>query len=81
MLKFTIAAAVAGMFFVVPAFADEMMPCDAASMTKVNQMIDAGKDKAKSDAAREEMKMASKAPNATECAMHLNKAAAAVMAK
>jgi hypothetical protein len=81
MLKFAIAATVIGMFAVSPAFADDMMPCDEASMTKVNKMIDADKDKAKADAAKAEMKLASKAPNASECATHLNKAAAAVMAK
>jgi hypothetical protein len=81
MLKFAIAATFVAMFVVAPAFADEMMPCDEASMTKVNKMIDADKDKAKADAAKAEMKMASKAPNATECATHLNKAAAAIMAK
>jgi hypothetical protein len=84
MLKFMIAAVVVGTASLAPAFADEMMPCDEASMTKVNQMIDAGTDpamKPKVDAAKAEMQMAAKAANATECATHLNKAAAAITAK
>jgi hypothetical protein len=81
MLKFTLAAAIAGVFMAAPAFAEEMMPCDETSMTKVNQMIDAGKDKPKVDAAKAEMKMASAAPNAKECSVHLNKAAEAMSAK
>ena len=84
MLKFVIAAIVVGTASMPTAFADEMMPCDEVSMTKVKQMIAAATDPAmqpKVDAANAEMQMAAKASNATECATHLNKAAAAITAK
>ena len=35
MLKYAIAAAVAGLFTITPAFADEMMKCDDANMMKM----------------------------------------------
>ena len=80
MLKFAIAAAVAGLFTMTPAFADEMMKCDDANMMKMQKEIDADKNpkmKKQVDMANEEMKMASDAMHANkmdECAMHLNKA-------
>lgn len=81
MLKFAIAAVVAGMFSIAPAFADEMMKCDEADMMKMQKMIDADVDpgmKKQVEMANGEMKMAMDAMHASktdECAMHLNKAA------
>jgi hypothetical protein len=80
MLKFAIAAAVAGLFTVSPAYADEMMKCDDANMMKMQKEIDADtnpKMKKQVDMANDEMKMAADAMHASkmdECAMHLNKA-------
>jgi hypothetical protein len=80
MLKYAIAAAVAGLFTITPAFADEMMKCDDANMTKMQKMIDEDKDpgmKKQVDMANEEMKMAMDAMHSNktdDCAMHLNKA-------
>ena len=37
MLKFVIAATVAGMFSIAPAFADDMMKCDDANMMKMQK--------------------------------------------
>ncbi|MGB8313277.1 MAG: hypothetical protein WCE69_02210 [Aestuariivirga sp.] len=80
MLKFAIAAAVAGLFTISPAFADEMMKCDDANMMKMQKEIDADVDpgmKKQVDMANAEMKMAGDAMHANktdECAMHLNKA-------
>ena len=80
MLKFAIAATVAGLFTVTPAFADEMMKCDDANMMKMQKMIDEDTDpamKKQVDMANEEMKMAMDAMHANktdDCAMHLNKA-------
>ena len=39
MLKYAIAAAVAGLFTITPAFADEMMKCDDANMMKMDKMV------------------------------------------
>jgi hypothetical protein len=81
MLKFAIAATVAGLFSIAPAFAAEMMKCDEADMMKMQKMIDADVDpgmKKQVEMANGEMKMAMdamKASKADECAMHLNKAA------
>ena len=81
MLKFAIAAAVAGLFTIAPAFADEMMKCDDANMMKMQKMIDDDKDpamKKQVDMANDEMKMAGDAMHAKkmdDCEMHLNKAA------
>ena len=87
MLKFAIAAAVAGLFTITPAFADEMMKCDDASMMKMQKEIDADtnpKMKKQVDMANAEMKMAADAMHANktdECAMHLNQAAKEFMAQ
>ena len=87
MLKFAIAAAVAGLFTMTPAFADEMMKCDDANMMKMQKEIDADTNpgmKKQVDMANKEMKMAGDAMHAKkidECAMHLNKAAKEFMAK
>ena len=81
MLKYAIAATIAGLFTVTPAFADEMMKCDDANMMKMQKMIDEDTDpamKKQVDMANEEMKMAMDAMKASkmdECEMHLNKAA------
>ena len=80
MLKYLIAATVAGLFTITPAFADEMMKCDEANMMKMQKEIDADVDpgmKKQVDMANDEMKMAMEAMHANktdECAMHLNKA-------
>ena len=87
MLKFAIAAAVAGLFTMTPAFADEMMKCDDANMMKMQKEIDADtnpKMKKQVDMANAEMKMAAEAMHANktdECAMHLNQAAKEFMAE
>ena len=87
MLKFAIAAAVAGLFTITPAFADEMMKCDDANMMKMQKEIDADtnpKMKKQVDMANAEMKMAADAMHANktdECAMHLNQAAKEFMAQ
>ena len=87
MLKFAIAAAVAGLFTMTPAFADEMMKCDDANMMKMQKEIDADtnpKMKKQVDMANAEMKMAAEAMHAKktdECAMHLNQAAKEFMAE
>ena len=80
MLKFAIAATVAGLFTITPVFADEMMKCDDANMMKMQKEIDADtnpKMKKQVDMANAEMKMATEAMHANktdDCAMHLNKA-------
>jgi hypothetical protein len=80
MLKYAMAATVAGLFTITPAFADEMMKCDDANMMKMQKEIDADVDtgmKKQVDMANDEMKMAMDAMHANktdECAMHLNKA-------
>ena len=87
MLKFAIAAAVASLFAITPAFADEMMKCDDANMMKMQKEIDADtnpKMKKQVDMANAEMKMAADAMHANkadECAMHLNQAAKEFMAQ
>ena len=81
MLKFAIAATVAGLFSITPAFADEMMECNKESMMKVQEMIDADTDpamKKQMEMASGEMTMAMDAKKGSkmdECEMHLNKAA------
>jgi predicted alpha/beta hydrolase family esterase len=86
MMKFAIAAAVAGMFSIAPAFADEMMKCDDANMMKMDKMV-----KETDPAMKKQMEMASgemtmamdamKANKMDECEMHLNKAAMELKAK
>ena len=44
MLKYAIAAAVAGLFTITPAFADEMMKCDDANMMKMDMMVKEAND-------------------------------------
>ncbi len=81
MLKFAVAAAVAGLFSITPALADEMMKCDDASMMKMDMMVKETTDpmmKKQMEMAMSEMTMAMeamKANNMDECEMHLNKAA------
>ena len=80
MLKFAIAAAVAGFFTITPAFAAEMVECSKEGMMKVQEMIDADTDpgmkKQVEMASAEVMKAdeAKKANDMKECATHLNKA-------
>ena len=81
MLKFAITAAVAGLFTITPAFADEMMKCDDANMMKMDLMVKEANDpmmKTQMEMAMGEMTMAMDAKKANkmdECEMHLNKAA------
>ena len=81
MLKYAIAAGVAGLFVITPAFADEMMKCDDASMMKMDMMVKEANDpmmKTQMEMAMGEMTMAMDAKKANkmdECEMHLNKAA------
>ncbi len=81
MLKFAVAAAVAGLFASTPAFADEMMKCDDASMMKMDMMVKEANDpmmKNQMEMAMGEMTMATEAKKANkmdECETHLNKAA------
>ena len=81
MLKFAIAAAVAGLFTITPAFAQEMMKCDDANMMKMDKMVKETTDpmkKTQMEMAMGEMTMAMDAKKASkmdECEMHLNKAA------
>jgi hypothetical protein len=81
MFKYAIAAAVAGLFAVTPALADEMMKCDDANMMKMEAMVKEANDpmmKKQMETAMGEMTMAMDAKKASkmdECEMHLNKAA------
>jgi len=81
MSKFAVAAAVAGLFAITPAFADEMMKCDDANMMKMDKMVKETTDpamKKQMEMAMGEMTMAMDAKKASkmdECEMHLNKAA------
>jgi hypothetical protein len=87
MLKFAIPAAVAGMFLVAPAFAEEMMKCDDANMMKMDKMVKETTDpamKKQMEMAMGEMTMAMDAMKGSkmeECEMHLNKAAMELKAK
>jgi hypothetical protein len=87
MLKFAVAATVIGLFTITPAFADDMMKCDDASIMKMQKEIDADTNpgmKKQVDMANAEMKMATDAMHAKkmdECAMHLNEAAKDFMMK
>ena len=81
MLKYAIAAAVAGLFSITPALADEMMKCDDANLMKMDMMVKEATDpmmKNQMEMAMGEMTMAMDAKKASkmdECEMHLNKAA------
>jgi len=81
MLKYAIAATVAGLINFTPAFADEMMKCDDANMMKMDTMVKETTDpamKKQMEMAMGEMTMAMDAKKASkmdECEMHLNKAA------
>ncbi len=81
MLKYAIAIAVAGLFGIAPAFADEMMKCDDANLMKMDMMVKEANDpmmKKQMEMAMGEMAMAMDAKKASkmdECEMHLNKAA------
>jgi hypothetical protein len=81
MLKYAIAAAVAGLFSITPALADEMMKCDDADMMKMDMMVKEANDpmmKKQMEMAMGEMTMAMDAKKASkmdECEMHLNNAA------
>jgi len=81
MLKYAVAAAVAGLFTITPALAEEMMKCDDANMMKMDMMVKEANDpmmKTQMEMAMSEMTMAmdaKKAGKMDECEMHLNKAA------
>ena len=81
MLKFAIAATVAGLFTITSAFADEMMKCDDANLMKMDTMVKETTDpamKKQMEMAMGEMTMAMDAKKANkmdDCEMHLNKAA------
>ena len=81
MLKYAVAAAVAGLFTITPALAEEMMKCDDANMMKMDMMVKEANDpmmKTQMEMAMSEMTMAMDAKKASkmdECEMHLNKAA------
>jgi hypothetical protein len=81
MLKFLIAAVVAGLVTITPVFAQEMMKCDDANMMKMETMVKETTDpamKKQMEMAMGEMTMAMEARKASkmdECEMHLNKAA------
>jgi hypothetical protein len=83
MLKSTIAAALFGLAFIAPAYADDMK-CDEASMTKMQADMDAMTDPAmkdKKEMAMKEMEMAMasmKDGKADECMMHMKGAMDAV---
>ena len=87
MLKYAIAATIAGLFTITPAFADEMMKCDDANMMKMDKMVKETTDpmmKNQMEMAMGEMTMAMDAMKASkmdECEMHLNKAAMELKAK
>lgn len=88
MLKFTLAAAAVCLIAAGPAFADEKLKCDDASMDKVKMMIDDAMKKPEmkkmEDMAMKENDMAmmsKKDGKMDDCAMHLNMAADAMMKK
>ena len=86
MLKYAIAATVAGLFAITPAFADEMMKCDDANMMKMDKMVKETDPamKKQMEMAMGEMTMAMDAMKASkmdDCEMHLNKAAMELKAK
>ena len=86
MLKYAIAATVAGLFAITPAFADEMMKCDDANMMKMEKMVKETDPamKKQMEMAMGEMTMAMDAMKASkmdDCEMHLNKAAMELKAK
>jgi outer membrane lipoprotein-sorting protein len=79
MMKFAIAAAVAAMFVVSPAFAAGKLKCNAASMKKldgmVHDMMADPKMKKQAEMAMAESEMAGKLKKKGDikgCAMHLN---------
>jgi hypothetical protein len=81
MIRTILAATALSALVFAPAYADEMMKCDDASMMKVQAGVDeAMKDasmKQQEDMAMEHMDMAKKAMAAQkmdECAMHLDEA-------
>jgi hypothetical protein len=78
MLKFTTAAALAALFAITPALADEKLICDDASMMKVETMMKEKMGmKLNTDMAMKESEMAmtsKKDGKMEDCAMHLNMA-------
>ena len=87
MLKLLCAAAVLAIAGSAPAFADDMMACDDASMMKTNDMVMAMTDPAQKehmDMAMKEVemaKMAMKDGKMEDCSMHLDAAMKATMMK
>ena len=87
MLKFAIAATVAGLFSIGPAFAGEMLHCDEASIKKLDAMIhEAAADPAMKHQTEMAMAEEQTAMNAMHkkhfitCATHLNKSEMELMA-
>ena len=87
MLKSLLAVTVLGLTLTAPAYADDMMKCDDASMMKMDAMIKAGTNPAmKKDVgmASQEMgmaKMAMKSHKMDECMMHMKMAKKDMMMK
>jgi hypothetical protein len=87
MLKSFLAVTALGLALAAPAYADDMMKCDHASMMKMDSMIKADTNPAmKKDTmmATKEMdiaKMAMKSHKMDECMMHMNMAKKDMMMK
>ncbi len=85
MLKTLTAALFAAAFTIAPAYAQEMMKCDDASMMKMQSEMDAMSDPAmkdKKDMAMKEMdmaKMAMKDGKMEDCTMHMGEASKQMM--
>ena len=77
MMKSLFAATLLGFALTAPAYADEMMKCDDATMMKMQTEMDAMTDMAKKDMAMKEMemaKMAMKDGKMDDCSMHMGEA-------
>ena len=87
MLKSLFAIAALGVALTAPAYAEDMMKCDDASMMKMSAMIKADTNPAMKkdvDMATQEMgmaKMAMKSHKMDECMMHMNMAKKDMMMK
>lgn len=77
MLKYAIATTIFAVFSTTPAFADDVMKCDKASMLEIRKEIDVAVMKKRVDMANEELDMAKEAMKVSrmdECAIYLNSA-------
>ena len=84
MTKFLMTAALAGFALSAPAFADEMMKCDDASMMKMQGMMDAMAAGDHKDMAMKEMdmaKMSMKDGKMDDCSTHMGEANKDMMMK